>query len=240
MSNRANPDPTTATRSSSSTSRKLIQAAALAAVLVPLGSVAVETASITCGFGYYYGGDSGCQASSPTSNQFNFGDYFFELTFADVGNFEVTVTTTVYEGLDTEAFPGYECIMLTSAGCVDFAVDTHGASSANGDWSHYSVAIDWEAWVGPVPEISRMRMLHDRSAFDGAEAEGVYDFDMCTGTEFNYDECTRELEPRIGSGNTDFDSFTAALAPIPEPSSLILLATGLGAAYIRRRRRSKV
>jgi hypothetical protein len=71
----------------SSTSRKLIQAAALAAALVPLGSVAMEADSITCRFNNtgsgYYGnvGGSGCFSSTEDSSIYDFGDYSFELGF---------------------------------------------------------------------------------------------------------------------------------------------------------------
>ena len=61
---------------------KLLQVAALAAVLVPLGSVAVETATITCGFSYtsnVYGG-SGCNGGDQTAtndtSRFDFGEDF--------------------------------------------------------------------------------------------------------------------------------------------------------------------
>src|SRR6185436_11391943 len=65
------PESVPAVRTPSSTAKKLIQAAALAAMLVPLGTVAVETAVINCvsgpsgscsGAGFYDGG-SGFQTN---------------------------------------------------------------------------------------------------------------------------------------------------------------------------------
>ena len=55
----------------SSTVRKLLQAAVLASVLVPLGTVAIEATSITCGFGSY----GGCANEGPAGsfNSFDFG-----------------------------------------------------------------------------------------------------------------------------------------------------------------------
>jgi len=235
----------------SSSAKKLIQAAALAAALVPLGSVAIEASSVTCGFGSYYGtgGSGGCTASSPTSGQFSFdgGAYSFILDFV-LGldpNFFVTVNTTTnltlnhpFEGPDP--FAGYTCIALSqNDGCVDFQVDTHGATSGT-NWLHYSAEIQWNGpAISPTDE-PLVRMLHDSSKFDGAEPPGTYDFDMCLTA--GYDSCVVDLDPGIRSGDTDFDSVMAVMAPtaVPEPSSLILMATGMSTAFFRKRRRSKV
>ena len=81
-----------ALRRKASLRKTLLHAAGLALVLVPLGSVAVQTAPISCGFGgsFGYGGGEGgsCQAISNNNgtqtNRFNWGDYFVEITLKDV------------------------------------------------------------------------------------------------------------------------------------------------------------
>ena len=131
----SNTEPVATTQSPSWTTKKLIQAAALAAMLVPLGSVAVETASITCGFGgyYNYNPEGGCSASdlSGDNNTFTWYDssviiYHFELEFFNrTGDFLVTVTDNAmfaegeggFEDRD-ESFEDYECIALTKAVCA--------------------------------------------------------------------------------------------------------------------------
>ena len=127
--------PETAPRKRSSTAAKLVQAAALAAVLVPLGSVAMEADTITCGFSGYNsdgnnGGD-GCSNSFGDTNRYNFDGYFFELTFNGLdpnANFDVSVSNNTMTGENFDAragsFEGYDCIPLTEGGpCVDFVVD---------------------------------------------------------------------------------------------------------------------
>src|SRR5437867_12206803 len=80
----------------SSNAAKLIQAAALAAVLVPLGSVAAEATPTTCSFaGGGSGGFFACQSGPEGGLLFNFGnssEYRAELRFDQLnGGFNVTI-----------------------------------------------------------------------------------------------------------------------------------------------------
>ena len=108
---------------------KLVQAAALAAVLVPLGSVAVETSPITH---TYSGGNGG-----PATNNllFDFGPYDLRLFFENLGSsamFDVTVNNLLTNQADLTSagrlsnFPGFVCVSLDPAQplspCVDFDV----------------------------------------------------------------------------------------------------------------------
>jgi hypothetical protein len=94
----------TATPRTSSVSRKLVQAAALAAVLVPLGSVAVETAPISCGFGSFSGGGSGCFNEGSNSNTYDFGPYQYELTLLGLqGNVFITINDALLSQAEFDA-----------------------------------------------------------------------------------------------------------------------------------------
>jgi hypothetical protein len=230
----------------SSTAVKLVQAAALAAVLVPLGTVSVETT--TCGFGSDYGPNSGsCGGSSPTHEQFHFGgnNYTFDLTLQNpVGGFFVTISDNLmnqgtFAPRLPEAFSDYLCVPLVDPTsnadpCRDFVVDVGG-----GHFSGYTFTIDWNYDSennGFADMGGRVRVLHNKGSVPG---DG-YDEDMCL--TFG---CTYHPDPDIGSGDTDFQSLAVALDPdgsgelraVPEPTTLILLGSGLGGILYRRRRR---
>jgi len=233
-------------RTKSSTSVKLIQAAALAAALVPLGSVAIEGSSITCGFGTGSGGyggsycNGGSSSATPTTSRFDFGDYFLELMFTLTpgASFDVTVNTTEMDQTAFEAkaglFPGYTCLALTAGGpCVDFEVAPSGTVGT--DWTHYELEIHWNKIVGQELDPTRMTILHDI----GTTGTRDYDDDMCLGgTTLLHDACVINPDPGIRSGDTDFRSFIAAERPVvPEPSTLALLGIGMSGLALRRRRR---
>lgn len=253
-------------RKTSSTA-KLLQAAALAAVLVPLGSVALEAGPITCGFSGYASieankGGEGCTNAFGDTNRFNWGDYFFELQFEGMNplaNFDVTITDVPMTqgdfGTRSTAFPGYECITLVDPSgplaadgpCRDFVIDAPTVP----EWSSYLVKIFWNFDTngafpngfdepGPVP--GQVRVLQNPSAVPG----NAFTIDMCLtfpvpGCE--YFPAPVPGDPGIRSGDTVFSSMTPAWTPaaaVPEPSSLILLATGAsGFLYRRCRRRQK-
>ena len=112
----------------SSTVMKLVQAAALAAALVPLGSVAMEGATLTCGFS---GAPEGsCEAGAGFDTQeYNFGDYKLIVQFFGMDEaFTLAITDTP---ISQDAFDlrnavegNYDCVSLVAPTLTDLGVAT--------------------------------------------------------------------------------------------------------------------
>jgi hypothetical protein len=212
----------------SGTARKLVQAAALTAVLVPLGSVAVESATITCGFG---SAGNTCVGSAANTRTFDFGAYDLTLTFDDFVDATISITdlstdqdTLTGEGGGLSSFPGYTCVPIAGLGegqnCVEFFVE------APADLGFYDIFIHWDADTNnlfPNEPGNLIRILH-------AVGDDTYDVDI---TVFG----TYQSDPGIGGRDDNFQRFLVAQAPIPEPATLLLVGAGVGALYHRRRRR---
>jgi hypothetical protein len=243
MSNRpSSSDTVSVSKVQPSTVRKVIQAALLALAWVILGAVPSEAAAITCHFGSGEGAwDYGCSnPNGPNRVRYSFGDYFFDLTLNDLeGSFEVTISDDVIDAEEfsarAAAFPGYAPLALTENGdYIDFVVSFDPAYDPQDlPWSSYDFTIDWN--FGPYfpPEGSRVTVLHSIGRIDG----NAYDEDMC----LVYNNCVYDPYPSIRSGNTDFGTFTVAVAPVsvPEPASALMLGIGLGSlAFFNRRRRT--
>jgi hypothetical protein len=246
MSNRSATPDSVARHTKSATLKRLLQAAVLACVLVPLGTVAVE------GSVWYFNCTNefdGCTGEGAQSYTFGFGEYSLALTFdmPSGGSIGVSVDPTVISDetfqSKADAFPGYACLEITSAGdCVEFNVDVFQGESptenlTSPDWFHYELEIRWNKIDGQVLDPLLMTMLVNRDALpnDGATD---YDFDVCASAL--YDPCVIDPDPGIRSGDTDFSQWIAAYRPataVPEPSTLLLLGAGVSAVGLRRRRR---
>lgn len=237
----------------SSTTAKLIQAAALAAVLVPLGSVAVETSTINCTSSY-----SGCPGTfSPTntSNDYDFGGFDYILTMQNVtGTFDVSINavrgTQGFFAPRMVNFPGYQCVDLmdpstTATPCVDFGI--FAPDPVQSGWKNYTFEIQWDFdsnLLFPNSPGNRITVLHDFGPRQKpGDTDNIYDEDMCLNP-LNV-ACTYfpgPGDPSISSGDTDFQHMLVSLRPanaVPEPATLILLGSGVSAFLYRRRRRSR-
>ncbi len=251
------PDPNP--RKRSSTAAKLVQAAALAALLVPLGSVAIEAGPITCGYngasGFGGSGSTGCSNSTGASDTFTWFDggteiYRFELAFQGLDpftSFSVTIDDVAMDltEFNTRAalFPGYVPIPLvdpdgplaTAGPYRDFQVFAPGP----GLWDSYTFFIHWtydSHTTGYAATDDTIGVLHDigNPLNENYLPNGnLYDEDMC----IEFDNCDYDEDPGNRGGDTDFASVTNTIAPVPEPSSLILLATGVSGILYRRCRR---
>ena len=209
----------------SSTARKLVHAAALAAVLVPLGTVAVETSSISCGFGSYGVGSGGCTASG-AARIFDFGPYDLKLKFDSLVNTSITVQDllTTQEQLTggpnrLSAFPDHTCVQIVAGNCVEFHV------TAQSGLGFYDMFIHWDLNTNlgfSNNPGNRIRLLH-------AVGDDTYDKDITVfGT---YDD-----DPGIGGRDNNFQQFLVTQG-VPEPATVLLIGSGLGLLYHRHRRR---
>ena len=233
-------------RKRSSTKVRLVQAAALAAVLVPLGTVAVESSSITCSFN----GGSGnfCAGSGANQRVFDFrplgSGYKVVLEFDNVhGQFEITMQdfftnqADLLSGGRLANFSDHTCVTIHEfTDCVDFHVAAPGPSSST--WTgFYNMFIYWDAdtnAVFPNGPGQRIRMLHNMGSTPG----DAFDTDITINASY-FPGSPSVIDPGIGGRDNNFQSFIVTQAPIPEPATLLLVGSGVGALLYNRRRRRR-
>lgn len=211
------------TRKNSSTAVRLLQVAALAAVMMPLGSVAAEASSITF------------TPSSPS------GTYFFDfvegdpfdltLAFNQVFNsfsVDVEASTTLAQPVPADSV----CVPIAGPGqCVDFTATTTAVAPT--DFDSYTVSIDWVFDTDPnFPNTGdhQVQLLesHAGGPFLNITIPGSY-FSGCP-VEF----CS---DPGISGQSDSFSDYTVVDATVPEPATFALLGSGLAGLLMRYRRR---
>jgi hypothetical protein len=228
-----------------STARKLIQAAALASMLVPLGAVTVDADTINCTTGVGCSGVTGDYSSGLSGN--NLWKFFTD------GSFDTLLYTLEIEGiagsdfsLDVEdrlvsvlnleefeiAFPDSECIPIFDEGtCVIFDVFAEGSATWIGG---YYMEMRW--FAPPVdPGDSLMKPPDDGRNFI-FRSENGFTFDDVLAEDNLYDPNIDPIDPALGGRGNNFSSFIAGRASVPEPATLLLLGTGLATALYRRRK----
>ncbi|MBA3884589.1 MAG: PEP-CTERM sorting domain-containing protein [Acidobacteria bacterium] len=236
-----------------STGKKLLQAAALAAVLVPLGSVTAEAATIICGTSAQEGNcgeETGSYSPSGALLQSNTWKFYLDpsdlttllywITIEGIptSTFELDVRDVVVtqtELIDTEAlsaFPGATCIPTFGPSlCGLFDVTIVDASNEPTWLDGYYMQINWftnQDLASQPPDNGRNRILQ-------ATGQGKTIFDDALSHPF-YDPQPTPDDPAIGGRGDVFSRF-GAFANVPEPGMLILFAAGAVAGIYRNRRR---
>jgi hypothetical protein len=221
-----------------------VQAAAFAAMLVPLASVAAHGSTITCGFGGSGGGPCAVGSGGASRDRiFDFGPYSVEIAFSNtLQEFDVSITDLIADQSsftgDNDRFdglPGFQCVSLVDPqtnveSCRIFEVTTDPGAAAGGTgfFGNYAMTIQWDFDSNALfpDDGGLIRLLHDSS-----QVPGDLFADITTPG-------TYESEPSIGGGDYNFQDFTVAQAPaVPEPATVFLVGTGIAAAYRRRRKR---
>lgn len=251
----------------SNATKRLIQAAALASALIPLGAVAVEgvtiigvvevegapircTAEVGCSgqVGSYSAGISGTNLWKFFTDD-NFTKLLYTLEISGTPDIDVNLEVfSDHVGVFSEnyliAFPNSECIpLIDNTTCVIF--DVTASAAANWGEAGYYMEMRWFAEGDTGESLSK-------PADDGRnrifKSKSGNTFDQVLRRPFRSDPFGRDgyepdidpIDPALGGRGDTFSRFIAGradVADVPEPTTLWLLGTGLAATLYRRRRR---
>jgi hypothetical protein len=212
-------------RKKASTAARLLQVAALAAVMVPLGSVVVEASSIT----YTHTSTSGTYffnfGSESEPEPFDFTLTFDQITQGDSFSVDVEASTTLSQSVPA----GSVCVPIAGPGqCVDFAATTTAVKPT--DFDFYDVTVLWS--------------FPTDSNFPNTGGHQVELLESHAGGPFvnitipgSYSAGASPLgDPGISGQSDSFSHYTVVDA-VPEPATVALLGSGLAGLLMRYRRR---